>query len=80
MAKTGDQVSLSMDAGDLQGTVEGNEMRLSGVWFLDDGHTLSIRASATLTEDGARLYGTSRWILSSDELSCEGTSIFRGFR
>lgn len=80
IAKTGDQVSLSSDAGDLQGTVEGNEMRLSGVWFLDDDHTLSIRASATLTEDGARLYGTSRWILSSDELSCEGTSIFRGSR
>jgi len=80
MAKTGDQVSLSMDAGDLKGTIEGNEMRLSGVWFLDDGYTLSIRASATLTEDGAMLYGTSCWILSSYELSCEGTSIFRGSR
>ena len=80
VAKTDNKVSLVMDAGELQGTIEGNEMRLSGVWSLDGGYTLSICASATLTEDGTKLYGTSRWVLSSSESSCEGTSIFRGYR
>ncbi len=79
IAVSGDKIVLTNGDRTLQGSINGNEVLLSGSW-IDGENSFGIRSSATFNKEGNEVYGTARWTVVSGELSCEGSTVFEGQR
>ncbi len=79
VSQNGSQLTIKLDQADLTGTVDGNELLFGGS-FVHDGGSISVKASATVMEDGSKLYGTGRWTYTSEDGVCSGTIQFAGTR
>ena len=77
---SGNDVTVQTPAGTFRGTIDGDELEWTGSYPEGGGTTTIEEMDLTVSSDGSRLSGTTRWRYSEPGFSCSGTTTVEGIR